>query len=145
MLAKAGLVGRDGGSGIKDSTFPLCYIFNKAEHAGTYSPFNHVSFLNGPFTPAEFTLWFCTFLTHYWKYQLQYRSDVWPLRCLPFFSSPMFWEKACMLGIYRQVWIPHWETPWLVLMLCGGDTDESVLWVKGWSLGKTLWKVHKNV
>lgn len=26
------------GSGVKETTFPLCYIFNKAKHAGNYSP-----------------------------------------------------------------------------------------------------------
>lgn len=34
------LVGRwtDVGSGVEETTFPLCYIFNKAKHAEHYSP-----------------------------------------------------------------------------------------------------------
>lgn len=35
------------GSGVKESTSPLFYIFNKAKHAGNYSPFNyHISFVD---------------------------------------------------------------------------------------------------
>ena len=66
------LVGSQRGSGqrVKESTFPLCYIFNKAKHAGNYFPFNsHISFQNDPFTRTAAILSFCTFLfTHYRKH-----------------------------------------------------------------------------
>lgn len=50
------LVGRRGdvSSSEKASTFPLRYIFNKAEHAGNRSPLNyHLSFPNGPLLPPH--------------------------------------------------------------------------------------------
>lgn len=46
------LVGSQRGSGwtVKESTFPLCYIFNKPKHARNYFPLNvHISFQNDSF------------------------------------------------------------------------------------------------
>lgn len=86
------------GSGVKECTFPLCCIFNKAKHAGNCSPFNyHISFLNGPFTLAEFTDF-----AHSSRIIGNINCNIdqmFGLYAVFLLFSPFFGETVCMLGI----------------------------------------------
>lgn len=102
---------RESGLTVKESTFPLCYIFNKVQHAWNYFAFNsHISFQNEPFTCAAANLSFCTFLfTHYQKH---IRSNAGHMldssAVVPFpLSVCGFGREVCMPGIYREVVFDH--------------------------------------
>lgn len=71
----------------------MCYIFNKAKHAGNYFPFNsHISFQNDPFACASANLSFCTFLfTHYQKHTHSNAGHMPDFSALVPFSLSIMW------------------------------------------------------